>query len=203
MERTRARPEPGDDHLTPQVAEGDPLPVQVLGAPRRDAVEVGALGARGQGREVGPRELQRRGEAGSADAQTRPAGGGREVISEHGYVGASVQEIARRLHAEFGDEVAQKAFLGLLADFAVDEDLRDRLRSGVLEPARASMVVIVERARARGQVRGGVEPLTASTRWRGRSPSGSASSPGGGRPRVDLDRAGAARRSERADPGYR
>lgn len=76
-----------------------------------------------------------------------------------GTLAGDLTELAERLHEEFSDEVAREAFFGLLADFSADEQLRQRIRSAFIEPAREVMTVVVEQAVARGELRPDVDPL--------------------------------------------
>ncbi|MCP2318054.1 transcriptional regulator, TetR family [Nocardia amikacinitolerans] len=78
-------------------------------------------------------------------------------VPDTGTLGGDVTAVTAALIAEFSTPAAVAALPGLLADFAADPQLRSRVRTAFLAPAKARMVEIFDRARGRGELDGEVD----------------------------------------------
>ncbi|GAB2892038.1 hypothetical protein GCM10027074_70220 [Streptomyces deserti] len=65
--------------------------------------------------------------------------------------------LVQQLIDEFSTRAAVAALPGLLADFAAAPDVRARIRSAFLEPAKQRLAVVFDRAHARGETGPGVD----------------------------------------------
>lgn len=73
-----------------------------------------------------------------------------------GTLAEDVRVLVTRLVAEFDAPAARAALPGLLADFAADPQLRQRIREDFLSPARGAVEAIFDRAAARDELRDGI-----------------------------------------------
>jgi AcrR family transcriptional regulator len=73
-----------------------------------------------------------------------------------GTLAEDLRVLVARLVAEFDDPAARTALPGLLADFAADPRLRQRIREDFLFPARGAVEAIFDRAAERDELRVGI-----------------------------------------------
>ncbi|MEV0292574.1 TetR/AcrR family transcriptional regulator [Nocardia sp. NPDC050710] len=78
-------------------------------------------------------------------------------VPDTGTLSGDVTVLTGALIAEFSTPAAAAALPGLLADYAADPQLRTRVRTAFLAPAKARMIEIFDRARGRGELGDEVE----------------------------------------------
>ncbi|MGX2996492.1 TetR/AcrR family transcriptional regulator [Streptomyces sp. JNUCC 64] len=76
-------------------------------------------------------------------------------VPDTGTLTGDLTALLRGLVDEFRSPAAAAALPGLLADFAADPELRERIRGEFLAPSKARLLVVFERAVARGEVAAG------------------------------------------------
>lgn len=77
-------------------------------------------------------------------------------VPDTGTLEGDLVALTTGLVEEFSSPAAVAALPGLLADIAAAPELRDRLLSSFLAPAKARLLVVFDRARARGETDGDV-----------------------------------------------
>ncbi|MFD6880648.1 MULTISPECIES: TetR/AcrR family transcriptional regulator [unclassified Streptomyces] len=76
-------------------------------------------------------------------------------VPDTGTLAGDLTELLRGLVDEFRAPAAAAALPGLLADFAADPVLKARIRSEFLAPSKDRLLIVFERAEARGEIAAG------------------------------------------------
>ncbi|MFF3017317.1 TetR/AcrR family transcriptional regulator [Streptomyces sp. NPDC057939] len=76
-------------------------------------------------------------------------------VPDTGTLAGDLTELLRGLVDEFRAPAAAAALPGLLADFAADPVLKERIRGEFLAPSKERLLIVFERAGARGEIEAG------------------------------------------------